>query len=101
MQYKVIISERARDMLGAHVRFLAQVNKPAAQKLKTRLIEALRSLETMPQKYPFFNEEYITPNKYRKMYVENWFVVLYQIRDEAVYVDWILDGRQDAERIIK
>lgn len=88
-------------MLGAHVRFLALVNKPAAQKLKTRLIEALRSLETMPKKYPFFNEEYITPNKYRKMYVENWFVVLYPIRDEAVYVDWILDGRQDAERIIK
>ncbi len=88
-------------MLGVHVRFLAQVNKPAAQKLKTRLVEALHSLESMPQRNPFFNEEYITPNKYRKMYVENWFVVLYQIRDEAVYVDWILDGRQDAERIIK
>ena len=95
MKYHIIISERAKEMLGIHIRFLAQVNKAAASKLKNRLVTEIRSLQTMPQRFPFFNEAYIPANKYHKLYVENWYLVLYQIKDDTVYVDWILDCRQD------
>ena len=95
MQYKIIISAKAKEMLGMHIRFLAQINKTAATKLKNRLIEEIRSLRDFPQRYPFFNENYIPVNKYHKLYVENWYLVLYQIKDDTVYVDWILDCRQD------
>ena len=71
MKYKVVISGRAKDMLGMHIRFLAQVNKPAAVKLKNRLVEEIRSLQDMPQRYPFFHEDYIPANKYHKLYVES------------------------------
>lgn len=101
MKYKVIISDRAREMLGMHLRFLAQVSKPAAAKLKAWLIEQIRSLQDMPQWYPFFNENYIPVNKYHKLYVENWYLVLYQIRDNTVYIDWILDCRQDYQWLLK
>lgn len=101
MVYKVIVSERARQMLGTHIRFLAQVNKAAARNLKERLLESVRSLGKMPQRYPFFNEAYIPANKYHKLYVENWYLVLYQIRDDTVYVDWIVDCRQDYEWLLK
>ncbi len=95
MKYKVIISDRAKRDLAEQIRFLAQVNKAAAKRLKTRLIEEMRSLSEMPQRYPFFNENYVPANKYHKLYVENWYLVLYQIRDDTVYVDWIVDCRQD------
>lgn len=95
MKYHIIISERAKEMLGMHIRFLAQVNKAAASKLKNRLVAEIRSLQTTPQRFPFFNEDYIPANKYHKLYVENWYLVLYQIKDDTVYVDWILDCRQD------
>lgn len=101
MQYKVIISERAKEMLGMHIRFLAQVNKSAAIKLKNRLIDEIRALQEMPQRYPFFNENYIPANKYHKLYVENWFLVLYQIKDDTVYVDWIVDCRQDYQWLLR
>ena len=101
MKYKVIISERAKEMLGMHLPFLAQVNKPAAKKLKTRLIQEIRSLEEFPEKYPFFNENYIPANKYHKLYVENWYLVLYQIKDTTVYVDWIADCRQDYQWLLR
>ena len=101
MKYKVIISDRAKEMLSMHIRFLAQMNKTAATKLKTRLIEEMRSLQDMPQRYPFFNENYIPANKYHKLYVENWYLVLYQIKDDAVYVDWIVDCRQDYQWLLK
>lgn len=49
----------------------------------------------MPQHFPFFEELYITPNKYHKMFIEKWYLVLYQIRDDTVYIDYILDCRKD------
>lgn len=101
MKYKVIISDRAKEMLGMHIRFLAQVNKPTATKLKNRLVEEMRSLQDMPQRYPFFNENYIPANKYHKLSVENRYLVLYQIRDDTVYVDWIVDCRQDYQWLLK
>ncbi len=101
MKYKVIISDRAKQNLVEQVRFLAQINKPAAQKLKNRLISEIRSLEEMPQRYHFFQADYIPPNKYHKLYVENWYLVLYQIKDSTVYVDWILDCRQDYQWLLR
>ena len=100
MKYKVIISDRAKQNLVAQVRFLAQINKPAVQKLKSRLISEIRSLEEMPQRYPFFQADYIPVNKYHKLFVENWYLVLYQIKDDTVYVDWILDCRQDYQWLL-
>lgn len=101
MKYKVIISERAREMLGMHIRFLGQINRSAAAKLKQRLVDHIRSLQDMPQRYPFFNETYLPANKYHKLYIENWYLVLYQIRDNTVYVDWIVDCRQDYQWLLK
>lgn len=43
--YEVIISDKAKRMLGTHIKFIAQVNKEAARKKKTQLISAMRSLE--------------------------------------------------------
>ena len=101
MKYKIIISDRAKEMLGMHIRFLAQVNKAGAVKLKQRLLEQIRTLEEMPQRYPFLNDTYLPANKYHKLYVENWYFVLYQIRDTTIYVDWIVDCRQDYQWLMK
>ena len=58
-KYKVIVSDRAKRMLGTHICFMAQVNKDAAKTKKQELMEAMRSLERMPQRFPFFEEAYI------------------------------------------
>ena len=99
--YRVIVSDRAKQMLGTHIRFLAQVSKEVAIGKKKALIAAMRSLEHMPQRFPFFEEAYIPPNKYHRMFVERWYLVLYQIRDETVYVDYILDCRKDYSWLIR
>ena len=85
--YRVIVSDRAKRMLGTHIRFLAQVNRQAAT--------AMRSLSQMPHRFPFFQEAYIPPNKYHKMFIQNWYLILYQIRDDTVYIDYILDCRKE------
>ena len=42
-KYKVIVSDRAKRMLGAHIRFMAQVNKEAAAAKKKEIMTALRA----------------------------------------------------------
>lgn len=99
--YKVIVSDRAKRMLGAHIRFMAQVNKEAAVTKKKAIMTAMRSLSQMPHRFPFFEELYITPNKYHKMFIEKRYLVLYQIKDDTVYVDYILDCRKDYSWLIQ
>lgn len=95
MKYKVIVSDRAKRMLGTHIRFMAQVSKEAAAAKKKEIMTAIRSLSQMPQRFTFFEELYIVPNKYHRMFVEKWYLVLYQIQDDTVYVEYILDCRKD------
>ncbi len=89
--YKVIISDRARRLLAPHIRFMAQVNKEAEKSKKKEMMDALLSLSQLPQRFLFFNEPYITPNKYHKMFIQKWYIVLCQIKDDTVYVDYIID----------
>lgn len=69
-KYKVIVFDRAKRMLGTHICFMAQVNKDAVKAKKQELMEAMRFLERMPQRFPFFEETYIPTNKYHKMILE-------------------------------
>ena len=93
--YRVIVSDRAKRMLGTHIRFLSQVNPQAATAKKKELLSAMRSLSQMPHRFPFFQEAYIPPNKYHKMFIQNRYLILYQIRDDTVYIDYILDCRKE------
>ena len=90
-QYKVFVSEQAIRMLKLNIAFIAEVNVEASSKLKKAIMDGIRSLEYMPKRYPFFNEEYMLPNKYRKMVINKYYFVLYQIQDDVVKVDNILD----------
>ena len=59
-KYKVVVSDRAKRMLGAHIRFMAQVNKEAAAAKKNEIMTALRSLSAdCRSDSRFFEELYI------------------------------------------
>lgn len=99
-KYKIIVSDRTKRMLGTHIRFIAQVNKDAAKGKKKEIVDAIRSLEHLPQRFPFFEEAYVPTNKYHKMFVANWYLILYQVQDDTVYVDYIVDCRKDYSWLI-
>ena len=60
----------------------------------------MHSLIQMPERFPFFENEYIPKNKYHKMFIEKWYIVLYQIKDNTVYVEYILDYRQNLDWLL-
>ena len=98
--YRIIISPEATDMLKEHIAFIANVDKKAAINTKNQIVKAIKDLNNMPNRFPFFNEPYIPQNKYHKMFIEKWYLVLYQIKDDTVYIDYILDCRQDYQWLI-
>jgi len=99
--FKVIIADRARQMLAEHIHFLAQISPSAARKTKNSLLEAIRSLQQLPERCPFLQAEFIPPNQYHKLFVEKWYLILYQIKDETVFVDRIVDCRQDYQWLVR
>jgi plasmid stabilization system protein ParE len=93
--YNVVVSERAADMLVQHVRFVARVSMQAADKLRMDIVEAVKSLAVFPERNMRFTHTCVPEDKYRKMLVEKRYLIIYQIKESNVYVDYILDCRQD------
>lgn len=87
--------------MAQYLSYIAENDEGAALRIKTELDKAIRALDHMPKRYPILNDPYIMPNKYHKMLVAKNFVVLYQVRDKHVYVDWVVDCRQDYRWLIQ
>lgn len=51
--YKVIISDRAKRMLASHIHFIAQVNRDVAKAKKKEIMDVMRSLNQMLQRFLF------------------------------------------------
>ena len=99
-KYNVIISTRATRMLVSHVAFLASVNEDAAGRLTDDFEEAASSLKMMPHRCPWFEQPYIPKNKYRSLLFGKRYLMLFQIKDHTVFLDYVLDCRQDYQWLL-
>ena len=100
-RYHVIVSERAAQMLVSHAAFIAQVSPEAAERLTMEFEETANSLEFMPQRCPWLTGEYIPRNAYRYILFEKRYMIIFQIADDIVYADYVVDCRQDYKWLIR
>jgi hypothetical protein len=98
--YRVIISERATQMLVSHAAFLAQVSPEAAERLILEFKEAANFPENIPQRCPWLTGEYIPRNVYRFIIFEKRYMIIFKIVDDIVYADLVVDFRQDYSWLI-
>ena len=100
-KYQVIVSERATQMLVSHAAFLAQASPEAAERLVASFEEAANSLQRMPLRCPWFNKDYIPRNTYRFLLFEKRYLLLFQVKDNTVFADYVLDCRQGYDWLIR
>ena len=93
--YKVIISEKAVKMLTNHIQFLTEVSPEAAESLREKIIFAAKSLEKFPERNAMLRDRLFPVTKYRKMIVDKRYLLIYQLTDNVVYIDYILDCRRE------
>lgn len=94
-KYRVIIQEPAVEMLVQHSRFLAQVSETAALGLVAEFKTKAKSLETMPERCSWLYHPMISEHKYRKLVFGKYYMLIFQIIGENVFVDAMVDCRQD------
>ena len=100
-KYRVIVSEQATQMLVSHAAFLAQVSPEAAERLTVEFEKTANSLEIMPQRCPWLSGEYIPKSAYRFILFEKRYMIIFQIIDDTVYADYVVDCRQDYGWLIR
>ena len=92
--YEIKVSQVARDQMYSHVSFLSNVSEEASLSLKKTFVESIKSLEKHPERFSFYDNFAIPLERYRKMLVSPYYLVLYEVASKVVYVDYIIDTRQ-------
>ena len=93
--HTVVVSDRATEMLLEHVRFAAQVSPQGADKLRVQIIEGARSLERFPERHPWLADPILPAYKYRKMVINKRYILIYQVKDTTVHIDYVTDCRRE------
>jgi len=99
-KYHVLVSAKARDMLFEHARFPAEVSVQAAEKLFDLFEDRVSSLETIPERCAYYDNPFIHQRRYRKLSLGNNLLILFQVTDNTVYIDLIIDGRADSKPLV-
>ena len=94
-RYTVVISDEAKLILVSHAQFLAQVSEHAAMGLIEDFQVRAKSLEQFPERNPWLVDQLIPSGKYRKLLLEKRYLLVYQIKENNVYVEAVVDTRQD------
>lgn len=101
MKYKIFISEKANQQIKENLVFISNVAKEAANKQKIIFKDSIDKIEEDPKAYPFFESKYIPANKYHKYIVSKRYIIIYQIQDDVIYVDYVVDTRQNYQWLIR
>ena len=97
-KYNVIVAERADKMLVRHARFLAKASKPAALRLADGFEALLRELGDNPYQFPAETDANLPKGLYRKALFCKWYKAVFIVENQNVYLDAVLDCRQDSRR---
>lgn len=98
--YEVVVAEEATRMLISHARFLAQVSESAAMRLINAFQESALSLARFPKRNPWLTDPSLPEGRYRKLLLEKRYLLVYQIKGSTVFVDAVVDTRQDCSWLL-
>lgn len=98
--YRVVVSRRATAQLVEHAAFMARLDEKLAYRLVADFQTAANSLQRMPFRNPVLRGDVFPAEKYRKMLFDKYHLLLYQVREDTVYVEFVVDGRQDYQWLL-
>ena len=100
-RYDVIVSERATEMLVDHAGFLAHVSEQAAQNLIDAFEQSANSLREMPLRHAYLEHPDLPRKKYRKFVLNGRYLLLSQMCNRTVYIDYFADCREEWNWLLK
>ncbi|MBQ0035453.1 MAG: type II toxin-antitoxin system RelE/ParE family toxin [Firmicutes bacterium] len=101
MKYKIVISNKANQLIKNHLLFLANVSKESARKLNKEFKSAIKKIAEDPKMYQLFECEFIPYGKYRKYVVSKRYLIIYHIKEDSIFVDYVIDTRSDYSWLVR
>ena len=98
MRYRVVITDPADRNFREHFQWIRERSPQGADAWRARIIEAIKSLENSPERYPLARESAAFPVEIRCLLSgknRSAFRILYQIKDNEVRVLAIRRPSQD------
>ena len=99
--YDIVVSDAALAMLDSHADFLARVSPGAALRLIDEILSDIASLSENPQRFPIYENRFVSGDYYRRMLSAKRYLIIYEITEETVFVDYVIDCRQDYDWLIR
>ena len=96
--FAVLVSPQADRKLASHIHFLARVSEPAAGRLYDAYEEALGALAENPRGYPRYEPLSKIEAELHALLFAKRYRIVFEIRDDAVYIYDIQDCRQDVDK---
>ena len=93
-KYKVIISKHVAEHLLEHVRFISNVSLIAARSFISEYEDILIRLENNPYEFQV-DTSFDNADEYRRAVFAKWYKCLFIIEGSTVYVDSVVDCRQE------
>ena len=88
-------------MLKLHINYLKLSSFINANHFREIILQSAKELEYFPKRYPLFLVPEISNKKYRKMVVDKRYLLLYEVIGESVWINLILDCRQNYKWFLK
>ena len=100
-KFKIEWSNKARIDFQNHFSFILNVSYDAAKDFADKMYQSITSLEVFPQRFSTFDMcKMISCYDFRKMIVNNRYIVIYGVSNECVKILRILDARKKFETLI-
>lgn len=96
-KYTVIIANIVNNQLLRHTEYLAQFSLPAAKKFVIEFEKMISRLEDNPYQFPVDLTVNIPKKEYRKALFYKRYKGLFFTKRRDVFLDAVVDGRQDPE----
>ena len=100
MEYSIIVTNEANLMLEKHIKFLSKVSINAAINLKILIKESLIILKHFPRIGYKLKRHKKLPTYYRKLVISKRYIIIYYIYKDIVYIQSILDSRQNNKKYL-
>jgi hypothetical protein len=63
------------------------------------ILSDIQSLAEIPSRCPYYENQFVPTGMYRKLLSSKRYQIIFEITTDTVYVDYILDTRQNNDRI--
>lgn len=99
-RYSIILASRVDHMLVQHVSFLARVSIPAAKRFRKEFADTLKQIAENPFQFPIDTDLNLPEGLYRKALFAKRYKALFLVENETVYLDAVVDCRQDMTSVL-